>query len=232
MPNKPEELKEEVKEKNKSELSNKKQDENKWLKITVWVSIGIAIIALIGVIAQIGLFGWQEFSKHQEEINYQKSLAKNIVNEIDFNLYTIRNFNENKEQMIGSDAIFILRFETTLLEEALKNSDFGNYEVPFTFSNNITYNVTLKARLMDDYSALDSSNRLLDMMGNAKVVGTSVLTYSDYVETKNKQIEKILEAMEFLKNRLEGTREIIENKYSLNITDVYSLPPFNQNPCV
>lgn len=176
-----------------------------------WTTISVFII--------VGIFIFDKAIDYTTEKENEKLLAESLVIEANFNLYIIEGFRSIEEQISQNDEIWLNRFSTVVIEEAIRDSKFGNKEVKIIILPDSKHITKIKTLMRDVHGNMFLVNDMLDFVGNRQPLRNQ--TMESFIETKSFDIKKISKQIDIIEYELTKLNEFLIDSYNVTVENIY-----------
>ncbi len=196
-------------------LNRKAWEETVWER---WLLIIIPLFAIVIASYSVGIakvqlktsidtFNENQAIQNENEIEHRKMLAESLMGETNLNLHLVKGFANVKNQTVQNNEVWAHRFSTIIIEEAMKDPEFGNENagiIDFDGNRRIT---KIKFLLGDLHTTIILTNHLLDNLYNS--------------ESKTLDIEKISGQIDIIEYDLNSLKYFLTDSYNITIENIY-----------
>ena len=176
-------------------------------------------ITTISVILVATFFIADKLIDYSTEVYNRNLLAESLMIENNLNLNTVEGFNNKKTQIKETDEIFIPRFSTIIVEEAIKNPRFGNEEVKILTLEGDKKIPKIKTLLRDTHAKMVITNDLLDALGNYILFENT--TYESFIKQKARHIDFISKEVDKIEQNLFQLNQFLVETYNVTVENIY-----------
>jgi|GEM_PF-6911612 len=191
---------------------NKEKSSNWFHRNETKIHIVASLVTIISVGVIAGTFIYEQFQLWGLREQNQKLLTESLEIEIAHNLQVIEGFEKQVDRISKTDEIFIPRFSTVIIEEAIKDTRFGTKEVTVPLSNGTVASIKIKVLLRDVYADMVIANEMLDLVDDMIMFGDG--TFEEFIVAKARNFNTTKPAIKIIKTNLSLLEDYLQESYS------------------